>query len=103
MAKRGRATGMSLGAHVGELVRYIGRMPDAVLANKNPLPNNLLERYAHEAEYPVVLDHETLECPVVLEDFLATEEVVRSKGDVLKRSLIRHDPDKLAEAIMNLL
>ena len=48
-------------------------------------------------------DYESETCRVIADDFLASEEVVRGKGDVLKRSLIRHDPQKLASAIRTLL
>lgn len=103
MTKRGQTTDMSLGEHVEELTRYIGMVPHTVLANNTALPEDLLKRYADQKEYPVKLDVDTLSSKVILGDFLASEEIVRSKGDVLKRSLIRHDSDKLAKVLMNLL
>lgn len=103
MTKFGQTTGMGVTEHVQELARYSGRVPDFVFVNETILPRDLLSRYEGEHEYPVVLDYKGLESEVIARDFLASEEVVRSKGDVLKRSLIRHDPHKLAEAIMALL
>ncbi len=103
MTKFGQTTGMGVTEHVHELARYSGRMPDYVLVNSTTLPNHLLSRYEATHEYPVIHDYEGLKSEVVAKDFLASEEVVRSKGDILKRSLIRHDPHKLAEAIITLL
>lgn len=103
MTKVGQTTGMGVAAHVQELTQYSGRTPDFVFVNTATLPDNLLSRYELEREYPVVVDYESETCKVIARDFLASEEVVRGKGDVLKRSLIRHDPHKLASAIRALL
>ena len=102
MTKWGQTTGMSLSEHVMELSRYLGRMPDIVIANNTALPDTLLQKYEQQKEYPVMLDTDLLSGEVIVGDFLASEEIVLSKGDVLKRSLIRHDADKLAHAIMKL-
>lgn len=101
MTKAGQTTGMGVRAHVEELARYSGRMPDIIFANETQLPETLLLRYEAESEFPVLIDCGDIPCVVVLRDLLATEEIVLSKGDVLKRSLIRHDPHKLAQAIMD--
>ena len=103
MTKFGQTTGMGVKGHMHELARYSGRIPDFVLVNTATLPDDLLSRYESEREYPLVQDCESNECRVIADDFLASEEVVRGKGDVLKRSLIRHDPHKLASAIVDLL
>ena len=100
MTKAGQTTGMGLRAHVEELKRYSGRVPDIVLVNDSPFPEDLLLHYANEHEYPVCIDCGPPLCPVVQADFLGTEKVVRSKGDVLKRSLIRHDAEKLARTLI---
>lgn len=97
MTKVGQTTGMGVREHVDELARYIGRSPDVVLVNDAPLPEELLVRYAHELEFPVLMN---LDTDVLTHDLLATEEIIRSEGDVLKRSLIRHDPHKLAQVLM---
>lgn len=103
MTKAGQTTGMSVSDHIQELARYAGRMPDTLLINNTSLPVDLLQRYHDEHEFPVVVDCDTLSCSVVERDLLNSEEIVRGKGDVLKRSLIRHSSDKLAEVIISLL
>lgn len=34
-------------------------------------------------------------------DFVSQEDVVLQRGDTIRRSLIRHDPEKLARAIID--
>lgn len=103
MTKRGQTTNMGLKEHVAELARYVGKEPDAVLVNTTPLPDDLLLRYAKEEEYPVAMNLTSTTCRIIEADILGSEEIVRSEGDVLKRSLIRHDSEKLAREILALL
>ncbi len=100
MTKSGQTTSMSVVDHVRELERYIGREPDVVLVNETVLPVHVLKRYEEEGEYPVNVAGIGLNGVLHRRDLLATEEIVRSTGDVLKRSLIRHDSDKLATILL---
>ena len=103
MTKAGQTTGMTLSDHVRELEAYIKRSVDCVLVNNAQLPEELLKRYAAAYEYPVVADVECLvEQEVIAADLLVREQVVLQSGDTLKRSLIRHDSDRLAAAVMEL-
>ena len=97
MTKYGQTTGMSIEDHAREIERYITRTPDIILANNAPVPPALTERYATTGEYPTLQDG-TL--PLRLADLMGLEEVKRSSGDVLRRSLVRHDSQKLAQVIM---
>lgn len=103
MTKMGQTTGYGLKEHIEEIARYTGRFPDFVLANSTALPADLLEKYKEEGEFPVVHNYDGTETKVVTADLLASETVETKGGDVLKRSLIRHDSRKLARQIMELL
>jgi len=105
MTKQGQTTGMGVHEHVRELTRYIGRTPDVVLVNVTTLPTDLLATYAEEGEFPVVFNYELDNSPtrIIPVDLLASERVVTKSGDTLKRSLIRHDSDKLARKLIDLL
>jgi uncharacterized cofD-like protein len=91
--------------HVLIVTKYIGRPPDYVLVNSTPLPPDILKRYARERGFPVKDDlgggggYFT----VIREDLLASEEIKKPEGDVLQRSLIRHDSEKLAKEIIRIL
>ena len=102
MTRLGQTTGFGVTEMVGELERYIGRPLDHVLYNDTSLPAELLARYEADGEHPV--ENNIADDPrVITGDLLASEQVVRAKGDVLKRSLIRHDSRKLARAVIDLL
>lgn len=103
MTKAGQTTGMGVSEHVAEIARYIQRPPDVVLVNTEQLPADLLERYAADNEYPVVFNYEGNETRIVPAAMLAGEVITTASGDTLKRSLIRHDPRKLARKIMDIL
>jgi uncharacterized cofD-like protein len=103
MTKAGQTTGMGVAEHVSEITRYLKRTPDYVLVNTGVLPADLLQKYTEDNEYPVALNYESNDCTVIPTDILAGEVVQTASGDVLKRSLIRHDSSKLARKIMDLL
>ena len=104
MTKYGQTHGFTAREHAQEIARYIGRFPDTVLVNKRELPEEMLTRYRTQREFPVTDDlspHDGYQ--IVRDDFLAQEEVKKSSGDLLKRSLLRHDSAKLAHTITGLL
>ena len=103
MTKVGQTMGMGVAEHVAEITRYIGAKPEYVLVNTTPLPLELLERYRDDGELPVAFNFESDTTTVIPADILADETIVTVSGDVLKRSLIRHDSRKLARKIMDIL
>ncbi len=103
MTRPGQTHGMAASAHVHEIARYVGKMPDYVVVNTGKVPQHLLEKYALGFQFPVVDDCDVLPCTVLREDLLSSDEVIKRKGDVLQRSLVRGDGDKFAELLMTLL
>lgn len=80
---------------------------DYVLVNNNRhFPKAALEAYEQEAALPIIddLDESVINSKVkiVRTDLLSEKIAGKVKGDVLARSIIRHDSLKLASAIMNL-
>ncbi len=103
MTKVGQTAGMGAREHVAEITRYIGRQPDVVLVNSGEIPEELLMRYAAQDEYPVAMNCEGETCTVLMGDFTAKEAVRLQSGDVLKRSLVRHDSQVLARSIIDIV
>jgi uncharacterized cofD-like protein len=103
MTKRGQTTGMGVKEHLAEVSRYVGCVPDYVLVNTAPLPPDLLRKYAVDGEFPVVFNYESGEVTALPAELLADEVVQTARGDTLKRSLIRHDPRKLARKLIDLI
>lgn len=102
MTRPGQTRGMKLSDYLKELTAYTHRKPDTIVVNTTPLPEEALARYKEEGDCPVIDDLEN-GIEIVRGDFLANEIIEKKDGDMLKRSLIRHDGGKLAAAIIDLL
>ena len=78
-------------------MRHVGTgVIDAVLVNSAPIPEPLLSHYAETGSEAVAVDRAALEgagLEVVEADLLGTVE----------GGLIRHDPEKLARAVLELM
>lgn len=103
MSRNGQTQGMGTNEYLSEIKRYVGKSPEYMIVNTTPYRSDLLDTYLREGEHPVVHNYVEGETFVIEGDFVAQDDVVLAKGDVLKRSLIRHDPHKLAHAIMQLI
>ena len=98
--------------HVADYVRkieeYIGQGTiDTVLYNDKPISETLLNKYAAEGEYPVDTSpdkfagagYKTMGVPLVSSTIHAQDKADKA----IRRTLIRHDGDKLRETIQQLL
>jgi len=105
MTRSGQTHGMTACDHVREVEKYVGKMPDVVVINTGAVPEHLLSRYADMQQFPVEDDCEHIEneTKVIRQDLLSRNEVVKRKGDVLQRSLVRGDSEKLAQFILSLV
>jgi uncharacterized cofD-like protein len=104
MSRPGQTQGMVLSEYVAEVTRYCGRAPDDVVVHDGVIPTELITRYDEtEQSHPVIVD--TLPVGVRLHTApVVSATVVHPKaGDVLKRSLIRHDSDRLATYLYSLI
>ena len=103
MTSPGQTDTLTASQHVYEVAKYVGQMPDYVVINTGQVPAHLLERYAEALQFPVVDDSDVLDCKIIKEDLLSDDEIIKKKGDVLRRSLVRGDGDKFAKMLMGLL
>lgn len=90
--------------HLNEIEKYLGRKVDYVLINNGKIPASILRLYKKEKGYPVLND--LVKKPsfkIIKENFLAPKMVIKQKEDILKRSYLRHDSNKLAKTIASLL
>ncbi len=95
--------GFKVSDHVKTLEQYLGRKVDYVLVNKTSIPQKIIKTYQRkESEFPVKNDLGE-DKRVIRGDFLDKRKIKKAPGDVLKRSLIRHNPEKLAKKIITLL
>ena len=105
MTREGQTDSFTIKDHIRELERYLGRKIDICIVNrKQKLSKEILERYEEEGAFPVIDDLEKTDgLKIVRRDLLSSKVYKKSKSDTLVRSFVRHDPFKLARAIMSVV
>lgn len=104
MNKDGQTAGFTPERYVATLEKLSGDPRiDVVLCNTKRPPESLLRRYADEGEPVERGAREVNGRPIIGKDLLARDLYKPAKGDTLRRTLIRHDPAKLAKALYSLL
>jgi uncharacterized cofD-like protein len=105
MTRYGQTTNFKASDHFYELEKYLGKGNiDICLVNKTKkYPKGVLVRYKEENAKPVEDDLNNSGVKVVRRSLVSNKIFEKEKGDKLTRSLIRHDPKKLARVIMTLL
>ncbi len=105
MSQQGHTDNFSVSDYVLALEKYIGKeVFNTILFNTKKPPQQLVRRYADEGE-PVVCTDACKKSGYELigKDLLADGVAKTPKKDLLRRTLIRHDSDKLAKALLKIL
>jgi uncharacterized cofD-like protein len=100
MNRKGQTTGYKTSHYVNEMIRFLGKdIFDHILINKQKPAKELIEVYSEEGE---LVENDLEDERLIFADLLGrlSEE---PKRDLLKRNLIRHDPKKLAQELMNIV
>ncbi len=126
MTEPGLTTGFTVGDHIRQVVRYGGFTPDFVLVNAQRIDSETRNLYAAAYQTPVYLAPEEYEETVVGRgDRVATRDIVvegavvveadlastvvqstaslERPGEVRAVRVLRHDPEKLTAAILQLM
>jgi len=104
MSKQGQTVDMNALEHVSEVMKYIGRKPDVAIINKPLFSEELVKKYAIEGDFPILNNcKDDIGVEIICESLVAQEEIQLVSGDILKRSLIRHDSDLLAGILYTIL
>lgn len=103
MTKNGQTTHYTAQNHIRDVEEYLGEgVIDTVLVNTTKPQDETLSWYMNHNEEPVRDDlNENGAFKIVRTDLL--KDVILPKqeeGDELRRSIIRHDPEKLANAVL---
>ncbi len=100
MNRKGQTTGFKMSHNLKEVVKFLGRdVFNFILANKAKPAPVLLEAYSEEGDF---VENDLTDKRVVLADFLGALGKPE-KVDLIKRSLIRHDSDKLSRELMKIV
>ena len=92
MTKHGETDDFSASHHVAQIIRYAGRVPDAVLVHQGTVPPEMALRYEEEKARQVRVD---------VDDLYRMGVKLVKAGDVMSAtSLVRHDPARTAETLL---
>lgn len=104
MTKYGQTYGFSASDHVKVVNDFLKGTLDYVIQNEGSLPPEALIEYEKSHEYPVESNlPKDAQYTIITADMVARELIEKRDSDALVRSLIRHDSNKLAAAIMNIV
>lgn len=108
MTKFGQTNNFAASDYLAAIEKYLGKNTiDYFLVNDSPqYPKAILEKYKQENSILVKNDLDTVKnrkFKVVAANLISNQIYQPHKNDKLLRSLIRHDPDKLARAIYSLI
>jgi len=105
MNKHGHTDRFHVADHVSALEEKVGGVVfDTVLYNTKVPPKGLLRMYADEGDpVPFMKDKRLKGRTVFGRDIIAPQARRAKKGDMLYRTLIRHDQKKLGKTIMEIL
>ncbi len=102
MTKQGQTTNYSVKNHVADIEKYIGKKVDVILINNGKIDQSIIDYYASHQEKPVQ-DDLTTDKRVIVDDIIMRTVYTKFKSDVVDRSMLRHDTDKLGAALFKIL
>ena len=107
MTKFGQTVNFNVSDFINEVEKYLaGRKLDfCILNTSNHFSKKMLSKYKKENAEPVKDDLKgyTGKTKIVRKSVISNKIFQKARGDKLERSLIRHDSDKLAKAVIELL
>jgi uncharacterized cofD-like protein len=104
-SKPGQTDGYAASKHIEAVQNYLSpaKIDVVVMNNARPSPA-LLERYIDQGEHPVEDDLDNKTPFRIWRGSLISDEIREQlPQDKIQRSLLRHDPDKLAQAVMDVI
>ncbi len=100
MNRKGQTTRFKTSNYLNELIRLLGvDIFDHILINKQKPPADLIAKYSEEGD---LVENDLGDERLVFADLLGRPSA-EAKRDLIKRSLIRHDSDKLAQELMKIV
>lgn len=101
--KPNETAGYTVCDYVMELEKAGGRKIDYVLYNTKKPINKVLEKYIGQNELLVGECRASSNYEIIEEDILKDAVMSQKKGDLMNRSFIRHDSEKVASVIIKIL
>lgn len=102
MTKATQTSNMTAQDHLTVVEEKIEKKIDFVVLNSEPIPSELLKKYAAYNEEPVIDDLPTKDT-VIRADVLHSELHNQNSADAVERSVLRHDSQKVSKVLKNIL
>jgi len=104
MTKLGQTNNYNALDFINDLKKYLGRYPDYVVINNGKIPTDIIEWYLEHHEKSVVnnLDNGNFSGRLQIDDLIEANSFKKEKADKLVRSILRHDSQKLAKALLKI-
>ena len=104
MTKFGQTNNMGARSIITLLEHYLGGpLLTDILINSTPIPEHIQELYATYHEYPILDDLPQEKYTIHRTDLLSEHLHHAGGADTLKRSILRHSPEKIASLLTSLL
>jgi len=104
MTKCGQTTRYKASDHIKDLEQYIGSNTlDLILINKKSPSEKTLKWYKRFSEEVVVDDLKESSYKITRKNLIKDVLIEKDKADNYRRSIIRHDPQKLAKTVIDLI
>lgn len=101
MNRKGQTTGFKVSDHLREINQFIGEdIFDFIVVNEGKPPSELIAIYAREG---TLLENDLEGERIISADLLSSQLKAAQKSDLLFRNLIRHDSQKLAQLLMEII
>ena len=95
--------GFSILHHLEWVSAALGTIPDFVIANSEEIPADIVERYEEEGAMPLYLDDSQREAIDAMGCVCVEEPIMMVIESAKEGRVLRHDPQKLASVIMQLI
>ena len=102
MTKSGQTTNYKATDHLKDLSFYMGRQPDFILINNGNISSDILTSYQSYNEVKVENDLNKDGYQIVEKDLIDSKKIEKNISDVLYRSILRHDSEKVAKILINI-
>lgn len=100
MNRKGQTTGYKTSHYLKEMVQFLGQdIFDHILMNRQKPPKEVIQLYATEGE---LVESDMEDSRIIFANLLGKPSE-NLKKDLLKRSLIRHDSQKLAQELVKIV
>ncbi len=104
MTKSGQTNDYKVSDHFFDINKYLGRKVGLLVINNGRIDQDVINWYKEYNEKPVIDDmKENSSYTIVYDDLIDRRKIVLDKSEKVKRSILRHDSDKLAKVLVKLI